>query len=769
MDGCLNRKKSFPMKFKNILALTLFSLACSAISAKAQQQLFNGKDLTGWDGQPGWWTVEDGAITSESTPEKRCTKATYLFWTGGEPSDFELTLDFKISPNTPNANSGVQIRSERRPDWDAFGYQADMDGIGNLVGFVYHNGRGLIAARGDSVSIAPNGDSKKEPIGDSEALKASFKPGVWNSYKIRCNGSEITLHVNGTLMCRFVDEDSTKAHASGFIALQMHPGPPMKVQFKNIVLTPIENQAPIAAAPLEIIQSSADQHSKAEACRELSLTGSSADVPALAMLLADPELSHLARFALARISTPEADKALREGLGGLTGEPLAGLIDTLGSRGDVEAVPLLLPFLDDNDSAVREAAATALGRIATPGATTGLHAALTESSATNAPALANGLILSIQNDAPQGITLLDGLRTNSALPNSLRLAALRKSIMLQGTKGIPLLLGALTHGDDTTAAMACSTALELKGEGIAAQLAASLDMLPANKQILLISTLQDLGDPAASPALLKLAKSGTPEVRIAATQSIARIGGQNSIPLLLDLLSIEETAEVASAGLSAASDENTNTAIIEALKQPNSSALDYLCTIAAHRRIKEALPLIRPLLTNDSSTTAKAAINALGSMGGVGEFDALLLLLSTAPSLERPIAAALVDLYRNATDTTPYANSLAASIAKSSPETIGILLKVLRGAGDSAALNVVASTANDTRPDVRKLSVDTLKNWNSPDSGSLLYELAKASPSVVEKDDLLRASLKKAATLDPQPAWTTEVKALLAVQQQSGP
>ena len=757
------------MKFKNILALALFSLACSAISAKAQQQLFNGKDLTGWDGQPGWWTVEDGAITSESTPEKRCTKATYLFWTGGEPSDFELTLDFKISPNTPKANSGVQIRSERRPDWDAFGYQADMDGIGNLVGFVYHNGRGLIAARGDSVSIAPNGESKKDPIGDSEALKASFKPGEWNSYKIRCNGPEITLHVNGTLMCRFVDEDSTKAHASGFIALQMHPGPPMKVQFKNIVLTPIENQAPAASTPLQVIQSSDDPHSKAEACRELSLSGTSADVPALATLLADPEFSHLARFALARISTPEADKALREGLGGLTGEPLAGLIDTLGNRGDVEAVPLLLPFLNDNDSAVREAAATALGRIATPEATTGLHAALAKSSPSNAPALANGLIFSIQNDTPQGITLLDGLRTNSALPSSLRLAALRKSIMLQGMKGIPTLLGALTHGDDATAAMACTTALELKGEGIAAQLAAPLDTLPANKQILLISTLQDLGDPAANPELLKLAKSGSPEVRVAATRSIARIGGPDSIPLLLDLLTVNETAETASEGLSGAGEENANAAIIDAFTKPNAASLDHFCRIAAHRRMKEAIPLIQPLLAHQSSSTAEAAIKALGAMGGVGEFDALLKLLSTNPALERPVSLSLVELYRNASDTAPYATAVASSISNAKPETIGVLLKVLRGAGDSAALKVVGSAAQDSRPDIRKLSVDTLKNWNSPASGSLLYELAKASTSIVEKDNLLRASLKKASTLDPQPAWTNEVKALLAVQQQSGP
>ncbi|MBM3495082.1 MAG: DUF1080 domain-containing protein, partial [Armatimonadetes bacterium] len=143
--------------------------------------IFNGKDLTGWEGKPGWWTVEDGALTAESTPEKPCTECNYLVWRGGTPADFELRAGFKLSLA---GNSGIQIRSEDRPNWDTFGYQADMTGDGALVGFVYHHSRGLIAGRGERVVFAADGAKTAEPIGDAAKLLAHFRPGDWNTYRV---------------------------------------------------------------------------------------------------------------------------------------------------------------------------------------------------------------------------------------------------------------------------------------------------------------------------------------------------------------------------------------------------------------------------------------------------------------------------------------------------------------------------------------------------------------------------------------------------------
>lgn len=195
--------------------------------------IFNGQDLTGWDGKPGWWKVENGALTSESTPDKPCKECNYLIWRGGQPADFELRADFRLSAA---GNSGIQFRSRALPNWDTSGYQADMSGDGGLVGFVYEHARGLIAGRGERVTIRPDGKREVVRFGDAAELAKVYKKEAWNTYRIVCRGPEITLFLNGRLMCQVTDHDAKHAASKGIIALQMHPGPPMKVEFKNLRL-----------------------------------------------------------------------------------------------------------------------------------------------------------------------------------------------------------------------------------------------------------------------------------------------------------------------------------------------------------------------------------------------------------------------------------------------------------------------------------------------------------------------------------------------------
>lgn len=221
------------MKKKVTCSLVLGCFLLISTAFAEDRVLFNGKDLTGWDGAPGWWHVEDGALTAQSTPEKPCRECNYLVWTGGQPTNFELNVEFKLSAA---ANSGVQIRSTALPKWDTCGYQADMTGDGGLAGFVYHHKRGLIAGRGEKVTISADGKKEVQSIGKPEELLKNFKKGDWNKYRIVCRGPEITLYVNDVLMCQFMDNDSSQSASSGIIALQMHPGPPMKIQFRNIVL-----------------------------------------------------------------------------------------------------------------------------------------------------------------------------------------------------------------------------------------------------------------------------------------------------------------------------------------------------------------------------------------------------------------------------------------------------------------------------------------------------------------------------------------------------
>jgi len=215
-------------------ALVLLASAFASAGAEEGEEgfasIFNGKDLTGWEGKAGWWYVEDGAITSQSTPQKPCTKCNYLMWRGAKPGDFELRLSYKLV----GGNSGIQFRSQQRPDWDTFGYQADMDETGQWTGALFEHERGGIAMRGQKVVIDRDGQKHVTSLGDPKQLIKHVKPNDWNDYCVIARGSEITLKINGVVMSQAVDNQEGKAARSGIIALQMHPGPPMKIQFKNL-------------------------------------------------------------------------------------------------------------------------------------------------------------------------------------------------------------------------------------------------------------------------------------------------------------------------------------------------------------------------------------------------------------------------------------------------------------------------------------------------------------------------------------------------------
>ncbi|HUT87975.1 MAG TPA: DUF1080 domain-containing protein [Thermoguttaceae bacterium] len=212
-----------------IVFLALGSIA-QAADEKGFKSMFNGKDLAGWEGKPGGWWVEDGAITSESTKENPCVKHHYLYWTGGEPADFTLRLKYKLV----GGNSGLQFRSQRRPNFDTWGYQADMEAGPQWTGCLFQHTRGGVVMRGKRAVISEDGKRQEEEFAPAAELQKVVKPNDWNDYEIVAKGSKIVLRINGELMCEVDDRDAKLACRKGIIAMQMHPGPPMKVQFKDL-------------------------------------------------------------------------------------------------------------------------------------------------------------------------------------------------------------------------------------------------------------------------------------------------------------------------------------------------------------------------------------------------------------------------------------------------------------------------------------------------------------------------------------------------------
>ncbi|MCB9950363.1 MAG: DUF1080 domain-containing protein [Planctomycetaceae bacterium] len=222
--------------------LLLFATAglCRAADEEGFHSLFDGKTLAGWkawEGDEKFWRVEDGCIVGESTEANPCTHNTFLRWDLGEVDDFELRLEFKIS-GTESANSGIQFRGVQREDGHVIGYQADIDRKGQWLGCLYDEAqRGVLATRGQKVVITPKGeDNKVEQVADAAELFSHVNIDDWNSYSIKAQGKTITLSVNGHQTIQIVDEDASGYDPIGLMALQLHSGPPMKIEWRNIRL-----------------------------------------------------------------------------------------------------------------------------------------------------------------------------------------------------------------------------------------------------------------------------------------------------------------------------------------------------------------------------------------------------------------------------------------------------------------------------------------------------------------------------------------------------
>ena len=204
--------------------------------------IFNGKDLTGWDGNPKLWSVKGGAITGQTTVENPAKGNTFLIWTNGTVGDFELRCSFRLVPGDSKgfANSGIQYRSKVVDPsyWVVGGYQADMEAGPNYTGILYEERfRGIMALRGEKVVWTA--DDKKQvvgSVGSAADIEGSLKKGDWNDYVIIAKGNHLQQFVNGKQTIDVTDECEAKRAVSGILALQLHAGSPMTAQFKNIRL-----------------------------------------------------------------------------------------------------------------------------------------------------------------------------------------------------------------------------------------------------------------------------------------------------------------------------------------------------------------------------------------------------------------------------------------------------------------------------------------------------------------------------------------------------
>jgi hypothetical protein len=244
---------------KKIAVLSLFvmlaagleqaAFAGDASASDGWVPLFNGKDLTGWDGDTRLWSAKDGAIRGETTAENPAKNNTFLVYRGGTLDDFELKITFRIQ----NGNSGVQYRSKEFDKWRIGGYQAEVADFPGQPGFLYDEaGRASLVNVGEFVLVDAQGNKNVAgSVNDPKVLKDAgyYKEKDWNEYLITAQGNHIVQYLNGYKTIELIDNDRQTnpddpkdrkgSSRKGLLALQIHVGPPMVVEFKDILLKKI--------------------------------------------------------------------------------------------------------------------------------------------------------------------------------------------------------------------------------------------------------------------------------------------------------------------------------------------------------------------------------------------------------------------------------------------------------------------------------------------------------------------------------------------------
>lgn len=254
------------MKFNNIalvlgISISAFVALASCSSAKVSnsndgfESIFDGTSLNGWEGDPVYWRVENGALVGEVTPSTLLQRNSFIVWKNGVTRDFEFKAEYRV---TSDGNSGINYRSEpvEGVPYALVGYQCDIDGQNNYTGMNYEERRRTtIAKPGQKVMLkTPDSPTLSEHIknnswlpakergltGNLEELKSQIKSNEWNVVHIIVKGNKMQHYVNGNLMSEVIDKDQINSRKEGLLGVQVHIGPPMKIEYRNMMIKHIK-------------------------------------------------------------------------------------------------------------------------------------------------------------------------------------------------------------------------------------------------------------------------------------------------------------------------------------------------------------------------------------------------------------------------------------------------------------------------------------------------------------------------------------------------
>jgi len=366
-------------------------------------------------------------------------------------------------------------------------------------------------------------------------------------------------------------------------------------------------------------------------CRMLRRVGSAQSVPALANMLADKELSHMARFALQFMAAPEAGAALREALPKLDGDLKIGVIGSIGQRGDREAVPAIAGFIADSNPDIARAAIESLGRIGGSEAAGTLVRARVLASLK--PTLDNAYLMCAdkmlaegqQREAEQIYRKMIAPANNTWI----RIAAYKGLVRAEKDKAVPLILALLKDRDLDLQRAAGKFITEMPGTAITKALAEQLGGLNSDAQVVLLSALESRGDKAAAPYVAKAVGNGSEAIRLAAIDALAVLGNASNVELLAEVSAAgDKTGRAAMDSLGRLSGPGVAGALISvAQSRAETSVRINVIETLTKRRETEAIEVLFVLAKDSNREIRQATYKALGVLSNQKELPTMVSML----------------------------------------------------------------------------------------------------------------------------------------------
>ncbi len=481
-------------------------------------------------------------------------------------------------------------------------------------------------------------------------------------------------------------------------------------------------------------------------CRMLRRVGSAKSVPALSKLLADRELSHMARFALQYMAVPEAGDALRQALTRLEGNRKIGVIGSIGQRGDRKAVPELAKLITDSDVDVARTAIEALGAIG--GSQAALALTDTQVPASLKAARDNAYLMCadkmlVEGQSDDAVAIY---RKMIAPANStwIRIAAYKGLVQAEKDKAVPHVLALLKDKDLDLQRAAGKFITEMPGTSITEALAEQLQQLSDDAKVVLLSALEARADKAAAPYVAKALTSGSGSVRLAAVKALAVLGGSSNVELLADVSATDdETGKAAMESLSRLSGQHIADELIGIAQSnaQNQVRINVIQTLI-NRRQTEAIPALFTIAKDNNRNIRQVAYKALGELSGQGELSDIVSILLAAQSdadragIERALVAIVTRL------DEPNAAPVITGLADADNAAKSHLLAVLSHIGGQQALQAVRSQLLSRNAEIKKASIRVLADWPEPAPLADLMEIAKSQSDSTNQVLALRGYIK---------------------------